>query len=84
MPRGWTLSTATASHKIDLTVALAMSCHAAVTGQSNGGARLLRYLDALNRDPSLPGGGSCQSAILYALERERPLGVGLAGRWHFI
>jgi len=34
-PRGWRISKATASHKIDVVIALAMSCHAAV---SIGGA----------------------------------------------
>ena len=34
-PRGWRISKATASHKIDVVIALAMSCHAAV---SVGGA----------------------------------------------
>jgi phage terminase large subunit-like protein len=33
-PRGWRISKTTASHKIDVVVALAMACHAAVASQS--------------------------------------------------
>ena len=34
-PRGWRISKATQSHKVDVIVALAMACHAAVTAQSD-------------------------------------------------
>jgi hypothetical protein len=34
-PRGWRISKATQSHKIDVIVALAMACHAAVTAQAD-------------------------------------------------
>jgi phage terminase large subunit-like protein len=33
-PRGWRISKTTASHKIDIVVALAMACHAAIQSQS--------------------------------------------------
>ena len=32
--RGWRISKTTAAHKIDVVVALAMACHAAVKGQA--------------------------------------------------
>jgi hypothetical protein len=39
-PRGWRISKATASHKVDVVIALAMSCFAAV---SIGGAPVRRW-----------------------------------------
>jgi phage terminase large subunit-like protein len=56
-PRGWRISKEKQSHKIDVVVALAMACHAAVQSQNEPGYSLAAFSDGfvdLDR-PSVPG-----------------------------
>lgn len=71
-PRGWQISKQTASHKIDVVVALAMACRAAVQGQSedapfnqnyaewmgDGGEEELRAWQTLNKNIFIWSGGA--------------------------
>jgi phage terminase large subunit-like protein len=81
-PRGWRISKEKASHKIDVVVALAMACHAAVQSQSESlfvgfGAGAHNWIDGLDLDADERGSGG-QS---YADHRRGEEGVNFP-QWY--